>query len=158
MTDTLVTPPAIENPATPGSVKPKIYSFICRKCANPFHTDNPRQKTCHGPKCTDQGKRLRKRERKYKRDYQENKKVILANRYYRREARKQMILELQIPCGECHEMFTLKQLEVHHRDGNPANNAPENRMWACLPCHAKVDRIRREQQIADDNDAIAREL
>lgn len=39
--------------------------------------------------------------------------------------------------AECQACQTTKRLEVHHIDGNPANNAPTNRITLCGACHTK---------------------
>jgi hypothetical protein len=46
--------------------------------------------------------------------------------YYRARAANE-----QQPCAQCHNPDS----EIHHRDGNPLNNAPENIKWLCHPCH-----------------------
>lgn len=39
--------------------------------------------------------------------------------------------------AHCETCGATQDLELHHKDLNPANNAPENRMTLCGPCHTK---------------------
>lgn len=43
---------------------------------------------------------------------------------------------------ECEKCGATKTLDVHHRDGDPTNNAPENLAVLCRSCHTKTHRYR----------------
>jgi len=43
----------------------------------------------------------------------------------------------QLVGSSCEMCLTMKNLDVHHKDGNPANNTPENLMTLCDSCHLK---------------------
>ena len=38
----------------------------------------------------------------------------------------------------CETCRSTEDLEVHHKDRNPQNNAPENAQTLCSPCHRKL--------------------
>lgn len=38
--------------------------------------------------------------------------------------------------GSCEKCNSAIHIDVHHKDGNPLNNNPENLMWLCRSCHA----------------------
>lgn len=57
------------------------------------------------------------------------KKVVGKSALYKRAVKyRGTICEM---CG------VVEHLQLHHIDGNPANNAPENRMTLCWSCHTK---------------------
>lgn len=39
-----------------------------------------------------------------------------------------------VTCADC---GTMERLQVHHLDGNPANNIRDNLMTLCISCHTK---------------------
>jgi len=47
-------------------------------------------------------------------------------------------------CVQCGYNGTSRRIEVHHRDGNPYNNQPENLEVLCRACHGLRHRIRPE--------------
>jgi hypothetical protein len=57
-----------------------------------------------------------------------------------RSYRAQALKLLPHVCGHCGREFEgrrLRELTVHHKDGNPTNNPPDGRNWEllCLYCH-----------------------
>lgn len=49
-------------------------------------------------------------------------------------------------CVECRAPEEQKALEVHHKDGNPRNNALDNLETRCGTCHDQADAQLREQR------------
>src|SRR6185503_14091917 len=47
-------------------------------------------------------------------------------------------------CDKCNKSYNVRQLEVHHIDGNYKNNEPENLTKLCTNCHPQQDRIMRQ--------------
>jgi hypothetical protein len=64
------------------------------------------------------------------------------------QAERQRRLELIGHCERCER--TAKGYELHHLDGDRANNAPENLQLLCVPCHKRAEyqagRTRRGQK------------
>ncbi|MFA5752852.1 MAG: hypothetical protein WC910_07285 [Bacteroidales bacterium] len=43
-------------------------------------------------------------------------------------------------CEKCGKDKDLVRLCIHHKDGNPYNNSPENKITCCQPCHMSIHR------------------
>ena len=61
-------------------------------------------------------------------------------------------------CGRCSRSFTranLRELTVHHRDGNHDNNPPDGSNWEllCLYCHDNEHRRYEDHLVAAGNSA-----
>jgi len=79
---------------------------------------------------------------KGRRSYNKNKKVRRAESMSRKQAREHGLNHMvQWPCMSCGHTFFLKDLQLHHRDGDPHNNEEDCSNFAllCEPCHHKAD-------------------
>jgi hypothetical protein len=39
-------------------------------------------------------------------------------------------------CARCGRWGDAHNIHIHHKDGNHSNNAPENKIYLCTPCHS----------------------
>ena len=79
----------------------------------------------------------------------EDRTVFLKRRYCNRNCMAQAYLQEdanlaalrkraeKFRVGECQQCNTKEKLQIHHLDGNPANNSPKNLMTLCSSCHMK---------------------
>lgn len=52
--------------------------------------------------------------------------------------RRQAMKMVKDACEMCGRMKTTTRLYVHHKDGNPLNNKPENLQTLCGSCHSRM--------------------
>jgi hypothetical protein len=113
-------------------LKGKTFQKVCRyrRCKQEFTADSPSQKFC----CPEHGKlhnALRRSDSSY---YKRNS----VSRKERSKLRKLAVkaLEASGVKKECYVCKSVKDLDAHHKDGNPENNDPKNLCWVCSIHHA----------------------
>jgi len=70
------------------------------------------------------------------------KQFFLLGGFFRTDASNKkylpLIKDLKVgECERCHKIFKLKQIELHHFDGNHFNNYYKNMIYCCSNCHAE---------------------
>lgn len=110
-----------------------------KTCLKPFESDSRNTAYCSDP-CADAAKKRSnarvKRKRGYQKDAPNRRAQSMSRREFRAEGASDMAVSI---CQSCAKFLFVRDLEFHHRDGNPFNNVPDNRACLCHPCHVKAD-------------------
>ena len=67
-------------------------------------------------------------------EYERNRETATRRGYDRRWQKIRRITLSRFPLCVCNRPAS----EVHHKDGNPKNNAPDNLQSLCKPCHSAI--------------------
>lgn len=123
-----------------------IYNKVCKYCGKDYTSTSRNQKYCC-QECSDKAqkknKSIKKKRARKRKEYDENKEInqALAAAY----ALAHRMADLFMIPKECaHEVFDgcsgdcSGALELHHRDGNPFNNSPDNLFYLCRCHHGQV--------------------
>lgn len=103
--------------------------------------DSPARNTKYcSDECLDVGRKRSvgraKRKRMYRRNSEEFRRMSMS----RKQAREQCIAVHALSCcTRCGNAFNVRDLQDHHRDGDPFNNTDDNLTLVCEPCHSKSD-------------------
>ena len=108
----------------------------CICCGKEFTTTSRSQKFCSN-ECS---KKAQTKRRKQQKEYDANKEIIrLSARSHAIAVEVLNWLEKKnILLHECACCGSVDNLQVHHKDQRWLNNSPENLMWVCPKCHAKI--------------------
>lgn len=122
------------------------YEKYCKNpsCRKAFKSNARNSRYCCD-KCREAGRKQAGRRAKNRREYKKDASNRRAQSMSRKQAREFAISEIvSFPCHRCGTVLQLKDLETHHRDGNPFNNDKDNLAILCLSCHSKSDNEWRE--------------
>lgn len=120
-----------------------MFKKNCHQCKNPFDSTARNTKYCSAEcagKAKERHNKLHNNRREYARDAPRRRKLTMS----RAEAREFAISLLPTVCVGCGKVVAIKNIEIHHRDGDPFNNVPENLAPLCGQCHPKEDVIWRK--------------
>lgn len=67
---------------------------------------------------------------------------LVTMRNYKR-LRKQLNTQETVKCDACHLWFPPSGIEIHHRDGDSANDDPGNFRILCRRCHRQKTNLQR---------------
>lgn len=115
------------------------FQKVCRVCHKEFESNARNTKYC-GDECADKTKGIHAGRAKRRRDYKRNASDRRRQSMSRKQAREFCIAEHTVAnCTRCGVALQIKELEDHHRDGNPFNNDKDNLTLHCGKCHPKSD-------------------
>lgn len=134
----------------------KIFQKVCRRCKGPFEATARHTRYCSA--CKEPMKAVRRRRARSRRRYQKDKSYLRRVNALRKEARARKILNTVIQCEECSTSARIRELEVDHRDGNPAHGAEANLQWLCQTCHKRKTWNQRREGIAKKVHELENEL
>lgn len=108
-----------------------LYTKCCKHCHKTYESAARHQRFC-SPECQKKHSKLtRKRRREYAKNARE--KIIGV------QAHKLAVLVATFHFEkECVVSGATENLEVHHKDGQPLNNLPDNLMWIEKDLHVKL--------------------
>jgi hypothetical protein len=110
-----------------------------KSCLKEFESDSRNEAYC-SDNCREAGKKKAnarvKRKRGYTKDAPNRRAQSMSRREFRANGAAEMCIGI---CQMCADFHFVKDLEFHHRDGNPFNNDPDNRASLCKKCHPKAD-------------------
>lgn len=119
----------------------KLYDKFCHQCKKSFQHTARNAKYCSEDCLAVSRKQHRGREKR-RRGYRKNAVQRRAESMSRKQAREHGLNHMvQWPCQMCGKVHFLKDLQMHHRDGDPLNNLVDCSNFAllCEPCHHKAD-------------------
>lgn len=119
----------------------QVYQKTChlRSCIKPFESAARNSKYCSEP-CAEKAKKHGNQRIKRRRGYIKDAPNKRAQSMSRREFRYNGLSEMAVCiCQSCGDFLWGKDVEFHHRDGNPFNNHQDNRASLCHKCHVKAD-------------------
>lgn len=119
----------------------KLYDKNCKnpRCTKRFQHESRNKRYCC-EECEVAGRGLARRRAKTRKEYKRTAPRRRAESMSRKQAREAAINDVvSWVCNTCGGVFRLRDLELHHRDGNPFNNDSDNWAFQCGACHPKSD-------------------
>lgn len=119
--------------------EPTIYNKVCKYCGKEYTSVSRNQRYC-SQECCDKAqvvnKKKAKKQAKKRKAYNENVEMnrLLSRAYSLAGAIGEHLPKVcahkDVPGHVCSG-----PMELHHRDGNPFNNSPDNLVWLCRKAH-----------------------
>lgn len=123
-----------------------VYNKVCRYCGKDYTSTSRNKKYC-SQECSDKAqkknKAIKKKRARKRKEYDENREInqALASAY----TLAHKVADLFMIPKECsHDVFQNTSgectggMELHHKDGNPFNNSPDNLVYLCKSHHGQV--------------------
>lgn len=118
-------------------------------CSKPFEHSARNAKYC-SEDCQNRARKRNHSRGRRRREYRKDIDTRRAQSMSRKQAREFCVAEETIGvCTRCGQAFYIKDLEDHHRDGDPFNNVKDNLTLQCKKCHPKSDTEWRKEKEAD---------
>lgn len=123
-----------------------IYNKICKYCGKEYTSTSRNQKYCC-QECSDKAqkknKAIKKKRARKRKEYDDNREINQALSTAYTLAHKVSDL-FMIPKVCAYSMFSSTSgdcsggMELHHKDGNPFNDSPDNLVYLCRCHHGQV--------------------